>query len=127
MFGEKESDGEEAESPTKTGEENKEPENLNTEQQMRQILNERRQEVISTLIDRLGPKGFDFESVLNAQTVLTELGDSKKIYKRIISTKNIQTLINHACNMNNPNQSYALNVLATILKQLGDYDHKKDT
>lgn len=126
MFGEKESEGEEAESPVKTGEDSAEPKDLNTEQQMRQILNERRQEVIFSLIESLGPKGTDFENVLNAQTVLCELSDTKKIYKRIISTKNIQTLINHACNMNNPNQAYALNVLATILKQLGDYDHKKD-
>ena len=102
MFGDKESEGEEAESPVKTGEDN-EPQSLNTEQQMRQILNEKRQEVISTLIDRLGPKCTDFESVLNAQTILQELADSKKIYKRIIDTRNIQTLINHACDMNNSN------------------------
>jgi len=89
MFGEKESEGEEAESPAKTGEENNECQVLNTEQQMRQILNEKRQEVFATLIDRLGPKCTDFESVLNAQTVLSELGDTKKIYKRIIDTRNI--------------------------------------
>jgi len=125
MSGDKESDGDEAESPVKQAEE-LQPENMTTEQQMRQILNEKRQEVISTLIERLGPKSTDFESVLNAQTVLTELSDSKKIYKRIIGTRNIQTLVNHACDISNRNQAYALNVLANILKQLGDYDHKKD-
>ena len=125
MFGDKESDGDEVESPVKAAEESL-PESMTTEQQMRQILNEKRQEVIYTLIERLGPKCTDFESVLNAQTVLSELSDSKKIYKRIIDTRNIQTLINHACDMSNRNQAYALNVLANILKQLGDYDHKKD-
>ena len=125
MSGDKESDGDEAESPVKAAEE-LQPENMTTEQQMRQILNEKRQEVISTLIERLGPKSTDFESVLNAQTVLSELSDSKKIYKRIIGTRNIQTLVNHACDISNRNQAYALNVLANILKQLGDYDHKKD-
>lgn len=125
MFGDKESDGDEAESPVKAAEESQ-PENMTTEQQMRQILNEKRQEVIYTLIERLGPKCTDFESVLNAQTVLSELSDSKKIYKRIIDARNIQTLINHACDMSNRNQAYALNVYANILKQLGDYDHKKD-
>ena len=55
------------------------------------------------MINRLGPKCTDFESVLNAQTVLTELADSKKVYKRIIDTKNIQALINHACDMTNKN------------------------
>jgi hypothetical protein len=125
MFGDKESDNDEAESPVKAAEESQ-PENMTTEQQMRQILNEKRQEVIHTLIERLGPKCTDFESVLNAQTVLSELSDSKKIYKRIIDTRNIQTLINHACDMSNRNQAYALNVFANILKQLGDYDHKKD-
>ena len=125
MSGDKESDGDEAESPVKAAKE-LQPENMTTEQQMRQILNEKRQEVISTLIERLGPKSTDFESVLNAQTVLSELSDSKKIYKRIIGTRNIQTLVNHACDISNRNQAYALNVLANILKQLGDYDHKKD-
>ena len=65
MFGDKESDGEEGDSPDKTNEDN-EGKVLNTEQQMRQILNEKRQEVIATLIDRLSPKCTDFESVLNA-------------------------------------------------------------
>jgi hypothetical protein len=115
MYGDKESDGDEAESPVKAIEDSQ-PENMTTEQQMRQILNEKRQEVISTLIDSLGPKCADFESVLNAQAVLTELSDSKKIYKRIIDTRNIQTLINHACDISNRNQAYALNVLANILK-----------
>ena len=45
MFGDKESDGEEAESPVKAAEDSQ-PENMTTEQQMRQILNEKRQEVI---------------------------------------------------------------------------------
>ena len=102
MSGDKESDGDEAESPVKAAEE-LQPENMTTEQQMRQILNEKRQEVISTLIERLGPKSTDFESVLNAQTVLSELSDSKKIYKRIIGTRNIQTLVNHACDISNRN------------------------
>lgn len=58
--------------------------------------------------------------------MLSELADSKKVYKRIIDSKNVQALINHACDMNNKNQAYALSVLTNILKQLGDYDHKKD-
>jgi hypothetical protein len=41
MSGDKESDGDEAESPVKQAEE-LQPENMTTEQQMRQILNEKR-------------------------------------------------------------------------------------
>ena len=102
ISGDKESDGDEAESPVKAAEK-LQPENMTTEQQLHQIHNEKRQEVISTLIERLGPKSTDFESVLNAQTVLSELSDSKKIYKRIIGTRNIQTLLNHACDISNRN------------------------
>ena len=56
---------------------------------MRAIFNSKRQEVLQTLIDRLGPKSLDFENVLNAQAVLIELIDNKKVYKRLIDTQNI--------------------------------------
>ena len=124
ISGDKESDGDEAESPVKAAEK-LQPENMTTEQQLHQIHNEKRQEFISTLIERLGPKSTDFESVRNAQTVLTKLSDSKKIYKRIICTRNIQTWLNHACDISNHNHAYAFNVFANIIKQLGDYDQKQ--
>lgn len=79
------------------------------------------------MIDRLGAKNKDFENCLNAQSVLTELIDNKKIYKRIIASENLQKLINHACDMNNINQAYALNVLASILKEFTNFENKKDS
>jgi hypothetical protein len=50
---------------------------------LNEVFNTRRQEVISTLIDRLGPKNTDLENTLNAQLVLSELVENKKIYKKI--------------------------------------------
>ncbi len=126
MFGEKpESDAEEGESPDTKIPEPDEP--VNAEQKMKITLNLKRQEVISTLIDRLGAKNKDFENCLNAQTILTELIDSKKIYKRIIASHNLQKLINHACDLKNLNQAFALNVLASILKEFSNFEGKKDS
>jgi hypothetical protein len=50
---------------------------------LNEVFNSRRQEVLSTLIDRLGPKNSDLENTLNAQLVLSELVENKKIYKKI--------------------------------------------
>ena len=50
---------------------------------LNEVFNTRRQEVLSTLIDRLGPKNSDLENTLNAQLVLSELVENKKIYKKI--------------------------------------------
>lgn len=57
---EKDDDNEEEE------DEEKEPKLSPSEQQMVDILNEKRQMVIQTLIDRVGPKCEDLEEVLNA-------------------------------------------------------------
>ena len=94
---------------------------------LNEIFNHCRQEVITTLIDHLGPKNADLENTLNAQLVLTELVENKKIYKRITEGQNITKLINFACEMRNVNQAYALNVLTLILKEFTTFDLSKDS
>lgn len=42
---------------------------------MIEVLNKKRQEVIQTLIDRLGSKNKDYENCLNANTILMELSE----------------------------------------------------
>lgn len=46
------------------------------EQRMTEVLNQKRQEVVETLMDRLGPGNDSFESCLNAHMVLFELSEN---------------------------------------------------
>jgi hypothetical protein len=95
------------------------------EAKMVEVLNRKRQEVLTTLIDFLGPKNSDFEKCLNAHLDLLEVADSSNefIFGRLIEAGNVQRLINHACDMRNPNQAYTLNALSVIVKEFPNYEN----
>ena len=84
---------------------------------MIEVLNRRRQEVVSVLIDRLGLKNKDFENTLNAQAILLEIADNEMLFGKLVEQQNLTKLIGHACDIKNVNQAYALHVLATIVKE----------
>jgi hypothetical protein len=71
------------------------------EQKMTDILNQKRQEVVETLMDRLGPANKSFENCLNAHMVLAELSDNDQLFGKL--AENVQRLITHACNIGNVN------------------------
>ena len=47
------------------------------EAKMTEVLAQKRQEVIATLIERLGTSNKDYENCLNANMILTELSDNE--------------------------------------------------
>ena len=92
------------------------------ETKMLDILNVRRQEVVLELIERLSSKNTDFENCLNAHSILLELTDNEAMFGKLVDTQNISKLINCACDIRNPNQSYALNILTSIIKEYPNYE-----
>lgn len=110
-------------SHTDSEEEDKEGEEVKLtpeEARMAEVLGLKRQEVVATLIERLGcpaDKKEDLENCLNANMVLSELAESEQLYPKLVEAQNLQRLAQHACDTSNPHQPYALNVLATILKE----------
>jgi len=53
------------------------------EAKMTEVLNQKRQEVIETLMDRLGPTNKNFENCLNAHMILNELSDNEQLYGKL--------------------------------------------
>ncbi len=93
--------------------------------EMLKTLNERRQEVVAGLIEKLGAKNLrDFESCLNANGILMELIESEQLYGKIVEGANLSKLIVNACDMRNPNQAWALNVLASVIKEYPNYENQ---
>jgi hypothetical protein len=68
---------------------------------MADVLNAKKQEVISTLIDNLSSRNKDFEACLNAQLVLLELVDSDQLFPKLIEVANVKRLLAAACDIRN--------------------------
>jgi hypothetical protein len=99
-------------------------ENLSpTEQAMNDILSAKRQEVIVSLIESLSAKNKDdFEACLNASTILTDLTEHNVTFSKLIQRDNVIRLMEAACDITNVNQSYALSVLASVIKEYPDFE-----
>lgn len=91
---------------------------------MTEVLTQKRQEVIATLIERLGTSNKDYENCLNANMILTELSDNEQLFGKLVETQNVTRLIVHACDIRNPNQSYALSVLTSVFKEYPNYEQQ---
>lgn len=73
------------------------------EVKMGKILDEKKQEVITALIDMLGARNKDFEMCLNASMVLIEMSDCDNMYGKLVESQNITKIINNSCDIKNPN------------------------
>lgn len=90
---------------------------------MNDVLNQKRQEVIIFLIDSLSAKNKnDFEACLNANAILTDLTEHNVTFSKLIQRDNVIRLMEAACDITNSNQSYALSVLASIIKEYPDFE-----
>ena len=66
------------------------------------ILNQKRQEVLVSLIDQISFKNRkDLEAALNAHTILTELCENEITFGKIIQKDNIMRLVEAACDLQN--------------------------
>jgi hypothetical protein len=65
-------------------------------------LNQKRQEVIVSLISSISSKNKeDLEAALNAHTILTELCENETTFAKIIQKENIHRLVEAACDLHN--------------------------
>lgn len=92
------------------------------DRELTEIHNQKRQEVIHELILKLSIKNRDFEQCMNAHTVLQELTENNQTYARLIEKQNIAHLIECTCDLKNPNQGYAANIVCSIIKEFSDYE-----
>lgn len=99
------------------------------EQSMLDILNQKRQQVVTSLIDSVSSKNRDdLEAALNAHTILTELCENEVTFSRVILKDNILRLVEAACDLhNNLGQSYALAILSNIIKEYPDFERSIST
>jgi hypothetical protein len=91
---------------------------------MADTLNQKRQEVIVSLIEQISSKNrSDLEAALNGHTILTELCENEVTFSKIIQKDNIHRLVEAACDLHNiTGQSYALAVLAHVIKEYPDFE-----
>jgi len=94
------------------------------EKEMSEVLSQKRQEVVVSLIDSLSSKNKDnYEACLNAHLILTELTtENEMTFLKLIQKNNIIRLMEASCDIMNPNQGYALSVLASVIKEYPEYD-----
>lgn len=85
------------------------------------VLSNCKREVISELVKRLSSANKDFELCLNAHLILLELADNDNCFGLLIQRECAESLINASCDIMNPNQGYAINVLQTILREFPFY------
>jgi hypothetical protein len=87
-------------------------------------LNQKRQEVIVALIAQISSKNRDdLEAALNGHTILTELCENEVTFAKLIQKENIHRLVEAACDLHNSmGQSYALAVLAHVIKEYPDFE-----
>ena len=92
---------------------------------MIEVLKNRRQEVVAALIEKLSSKNLtDLESCLNAHTILSEMSDNDILFEKLVEKENLQKLINHSCDLKNPNQAWATNVLTNVIKEFPNYENQ---
>ena len=91
---------------------------------MDEVLQAKRQEILLTLIERLSVKNSDLEYCLNANLILQELTDSEIGFLKLVEPALVSQLIANACDLRNPNQAYAINVLINIIKEYPDHEHQ---
>lgn len=94
------------------------------EQAMSDTLNQKRQQVITALIENISSKNRDdFEAALNAHTILTELCENEITFSKLIQKENVLKLTEAACDLHNTLcQAYALSVLSNIIKEYPDFE-----
>ena len=68
---------------------------------MHDILNEKKQEVVDFLINKLSYKNKNLEQTMNAHSVLLELADNEQTYGKLVERENLTNLIKAACDINN--------------------------
>jgi hypothetical protein len=57
---------------------------------MVEVLKNRRQEVVANLIDKLSAhNATDFESCLNAHSILTEMSDNDVLFEKLVEKENL--------------------------------------
>jgi Holliday junction resolvasome RuvABC DNA-binding subunit len=90
---------------------------------MAEILNQKRQEVVLSLIDNLNSKGNrDIEACLNAHLILTELTETDYTFAKLLEKENFVRLMQVACDAQNAYQGYALSVLSSIITEYPDFE-----
>ena len=89
---------------------------------MSDVLNQKRQEVITALISNLSGRNSDFEACLNAHTILSEMTEQAVTFTKLIQREVVVKLIEASCDIMNANQGYALAVLASIIKEYPDFE-----
>lgn len=93
------------------------------EKQMAEVLNQKRQEVVLSLIDNLNSKGnTDLEVCLNAHLILTELTETDYTFAKLLEKENFVRLMQVACDAQNSFQGYALSVLSSIITEYPDFE-----
>ena len=89
---------------------------------MSDCLNQKRQEVVTSLITNLSGRNRDFETCLNAHTILFDMTEQAVTFTKLIQREVVVKLIEAACDIMNPNQAYALDVLAKVIREYPDFE-----
>ena len=60
---------------------------------------------------------------MNAQMIMLEMVDNEHAYGRLLENgDHVNELIVSACDLKNPSQAYALNVLMSIIKEFPEHE-----
>ena len=87
---------------------------------MLEVLSQKKKEVVASLIERVSGRNQDFENCLNAHSILLDLACNDSTFGKLIQRDNFVALIKAACDMQNPNQAYALSILTNAIKEYPD-------
>jgi hypothetical protein len=68
---------------------------------MHDVLQEKKQKVVSILIKRLSSKSDDVEKCLNAHGILLELADHEATFGKLVQKENLTALVRASCDVKN--------------------------
>lgn len=97
------------------------------EREMHEVLQSKKQEIVTRLIAKLSSRNLDLEQCLNAHGILMELADHETTFGKLVQKENLLALIRASCDFKNVFQHYALNVLITVIKEFPNYDRQVGT
>ena len=94
---------------------------------MHEVLQTKKQEIVTKLIAKLSARNLDLEQCLNAHSILLELADHDTTFGKLVQKENLLALIRASCDFKNVFQHYALNVLITVIKEFPNFDRQIGT
>lgn len=89
---------------------------------MMYILNQRKSEVVHSLVTSLTRKNKDLEQCLNANLILADLTDNEVSYPFVGDTSVLGVLIDAAIDNQNQFSHYATNIVVNIIKEYPEHE-----